>query len=143
VLAGLGDLLRALLRSDGAQVVPLQHELDFVERYLRIEQVRFGDRLQVDVTVAPDVRDVLVPNLILQPLVENAIRHGIGAGASAGQLAIHCERSGGVLRIDVSNSSEVAPRPDDGGDGGEGIGLRNTRARLERLYGTAHLEAVR
>src|SRR4051812_21524989 len=102
MLAGLGDLLRILLRSDGAQEVPVRQELELIERYLQIEQVRFGDQLAVEVRVEPGAEDALVPNLILQPLVENAVRHGIGT--STGKVAVSVECHGQVLRIAVSDS---------------------------------------
>ena len=133
MLAGLGDLLRLLLRSDGAQEVPVWQELELIERYLQIEQVRFGDRLAIEVRVEPGVEDALVPNLILQPLVENAVRHGIRT--AAGRVAIDVGRVGQALRMEVFDSGEA--RASDDSDGA-GIGLTNTRARLERLYGGAH-----
>lgn len=134
MLAGLGDLLRLLLRSDGAQEVPVRQELELIERYLQIEQVRFGDQLAVEVSVAPDVEDALVPNLILQPLVENAVRHGVGA--STGRVAVNVRGDGDTLRMEVTDSGdpEGEPRASDS----FGIGLANTRARLERLYGDVH-----
>jgi two-component system, LytTR family, sensor kinase len=132
MLAGLGDLLRMLLRSDGAQEVPVRQELELIQRYLQIEQVRFGDRLAVEVSVQPEVEDALVPNLILQPLVENAVRHGVGA--STGRVAITVERLGSTLRMQVSDSGDAQPRDSDS----LGIGLSNTRARLEHLYRGVH-----
>ena len=132
MLAGLGDLLRLLLRSDGAQEVPVRQELELIERYLQIEQVRFGDQLAVEVSVQPGVEDALVPNLILQPLVENAVRHGVGA--TTGRVSVNVQRVGSTLRMEVSDSGDT--RPHDGDS--LGIGLTNTRARLERLYGTVH-----
>jgi two-component system, LytTR family, sensor kinase len=132
MLAGLGDLLRMLLRSDGAQEVPVRQEVELIQRYLQIEQVRFGDRLAVEVSVQPEVEDALVPNLILQPLVENAVRHGVGA--STGRVAITVERLGSTLRMEVTDSGESQPRDGDS----LGIGLSNTRARLERMYGGVH-----
>src|SRR5262249_41620356 len=78
MLAGLGEMLRILLRSDGAQLVPLANELELVQQYLRIEQLRFGDQLDVAITVEPGLETAMIPNLILQPLIENAIRHGVG-----------------------------------------------------------------
>jgi two-component sensor histidine kinase len=132
MLAGLGDLLRMLLRSDGAQEVPVHQELELIERYLQIEQVRFGDQLAVEVSIEPGVENALVPNLILQPLVENAVRHGIGA--STGRVAVLVQRLGATLRMEVSDSGDAEPRDRDS----HGIGLSNTRARLERLYGGVH-----
>ncbi|HEY4241946.1 MAG TPA: histidine kinase [Kofleriaceae bacterium] len=129
MLAGLGDLLRALTRSDGAQEVPLAQELELIGRYIDIERVRFGDALSIEVVVGEAAGRALVPNLLLQPLVENAIRHGIG---TAGRIAIRAECDAGTLRIAVSNSGDARYAP------GNGIGLANTRARLAGLYGDAH-----
>jgi two-component system, LytTR family, sensor kinase len=136
MIAGLGDLLRLLLRSDGAQEVPVRQELDLIERYLRIEQARFGEQLAVEVTVEPGLEEALVPNLILQPLVENAVRHGIGAAAANGRVSVVVERDGATLRLLVRDSGEARGEERDGGAGG--IGLSNTRARLQRLYGDEH-----
>lgn len=143
MLAGLGDLLRLLLRSDGAQEVPVRQELELIERYLQIEQVRFRDQLAIEVNVQPGVEDALVPNLILQPLVENAVRHGIRT--AAGRVSVNVARVGGTLRMEVFDSGESQPRDDDGDNGeadsdtvGIGVGLANTRARLTRLYGNVH-----
>jgi two-component system LytT family sensor kinase len=139
MLAGLGDLLRMLLRSDGAQEVPVRQELALIERYLQIEQVRYGDRLAVEVTIEPGIEDALVPNLILQPLVENAVRHGIGA--QAGRVSVAVARIDATLRMAVTDSGDAAPgdaAPGDAERDGIGIGLSNTRARLERLYGAGY-----
>jgi LytS/YehU family sensor histidine kinase len=132
MLAGLGDLLRLLLRSDGAQEVPVRRELELIERYLQIEQVRFGDKLAVELTVEPGVEDALVPNLILQPLVENAVRHGIGS--ATGRVSVTVGRVGSTLRMAVFDTGDAQLRDADS----PGIGLTNTRARLERLYGSVH-----
>jgi len=132
MLAGLGDLLRMLLRSDGAQEVPVHQEIGLIERYLQIEQVRFGDALTVEITVEPGALDALVPNLILQPLVENAVRHGVGA--STGRVAVDVRQVGASLRMEVSDSGDAQRRDGDS----LGIGLSNTRARLERLYRGGH-----
>jgi LytS/YehU family sensor histidine kinase len=132
MLAGLGDLLRLLLRSDGAHEVSVRQELEVIERYLQIEQVRFGDKLTVEVAVQPGVEDALVPNLILQPLVENAVRHGVGG--ATGRVSVTVDQVGPTLRMKVSDSGEAQPREFDH----HGIGLTNTRARLQRLYGGDH-----
>jgi two-component system, LytTR family, sensor kinase len=134
VLVLLGDLLRQLLRSDAPQEVPLRDELALLETYLEIQRVRFGERLQVEWAVADDVRDALVPQLVLQPLVENALQHGIAPRSRAGRLDISAARDGDRLRLAVCDDGPgVAP----GFSIAEarGVGLRNTRERLHRLYG--------
>ena len=134
VLVLLGDLLRQLLRADAPQEVPLREELGLLETYLEIQRVRFGDRLHVHWAIADDVRDALVPQLVLQPLVENALQHGIARRTRAGRLDISAARHGDQLRLQVT----------DDGPGvaasfslaaATGLGLRNTRDRLHRLYG--------
>jgi signal transduction histidine kinase len=134
VVAGLGDLLRRVLDGAAQQEVPLKQELEFIGNYLDIEQVRFRDRLKVVINVAPDVLDAKVPHLILQPLVENAIRHGIGPHVRAGCLIIGARRLDDRLQLVVRDDG-----PGIGTGEGEavrpGIGLSNTRARLTRLYG--------
>ena len=134
MLARLSELLRLTLESGGEQEVSLKQELEFLSRYLEIEKVRFGDRLTVEMHVDPDTLDARVPNLILQPLVENAIRHGIGPWAEPGRIELRAERRDGRLRMEIADNGRGVP----GGDLerlSEGVGLSNTRARLEQLYG--------
>jgi two-component system, LytTR family, sensor kinase len=134
MLGRLSDLLRGVLDGGGTQEIPLRQELDYLEQYLAIERVRFQDRLRIEVHTDPDVLDAKVPYMGLQPIVENAIRHGIGGHSSAGMIRIHAQRSGDAVRIQVQ---------DDGpgllGAYDEGIGLTNTRERLRQLYGDAGL----
>ena len=131
VVTGLGELLRRVLDSETAHEVRLEDELAFIRSYLAIEHVRFCDRLSVEIDAPPAVLDAMVPHLVLQPLVENAIRHGIAPYARPGRVLIAAWREAGTLRLLVR----------DDGPGGHpsepssGIGLTNTRARLERLYG--------
>jgi len=138
VVAGLGDLLRRVLDGAAQQEVPLKQELEFIRNYLDIEQVRFRDRLKVTINADPDVLDAKVPHLILQPLVENAIRHGIAPHLSAGHLMVGARRVDDQLQLVVRDDG---PGIDNGeGEWGTaaarpGIGLSNTRARLTRLYG--------
>src|SRR5258705_13451718 len=101
MLAGLSDLLRYTLENAGKQEVPLKEELEFLELYLDIQQMRFSDRLQVEKHIEPDVLDALVPNLILQPLVENAIRHGVSRRAGSGVVGVSARRDEGWLRIKI------------------------------------------
>jgi signal transduction histidine kinase len=131
MLNRLADLLRASLATGDGQLVTLRQEMDLVQRYLDIEAERFPDRLRASISVAPDVAETPVPVLVLQPLVENAVRHGIAAAAESGTISIRATRDREWLRLEVR---------DDGagpGDAGrqEGIGLANTRERLHRLYG--------
>ncbi len=136
MLARLGDLLRSVLDDAAAQEVPLRRELDLIALYLAIEQVRFQDRLKVAIDADPAVLDAAFPHLGLQPIVENAVRHGIGRRAAAGRIEIRAGRAGGRLEIEVSDDGP-GPAASDGSDGAGGIGLANTRARLRQLYGDA------
>lgn len=136
MLARLSDFLRLTLESSGAQEVPLSAELDFVKRYLEIEQVRLGERLDVRFHIAPEALAVAVPSLILQPLVENAIRHSIAPREAGGRLEIEARCAAGLLHLEVRDDG---PQPT--GDLallGQGVGLSNTRARLAQLYGSSH-----
>jgi signal transduction histidine kinase len=134
MLAGLSDLLRYTLENAGKQEVPLKEELEFLELYLDIQQMRFPDRLRVEMSVAPETLDAVVPNLILQPLVENAIRHGISRRAAAGTVGVSAQRDNGLLRLTIYDDGPGLKR-DDGAKPVEGVGLSNTRARLLQLYG--------
>jgi len=139
MLARLGDLLRLTLENSGAQQVTLQEELEFLRCYLEIEHVRFHDRLAVNMLIEPETLDARVPNLILQPIVENAIRHGIVSRIAPGEIEIRATRAGGVLQLRVKDNgpglhgSEASSGPIK-----EGLGLANTRARLQQMYGAAH-----
>lgn len=142
----LSELLRATLRNtgygeqDGArnssrsgQEVPLSQELEILQHYIGIQQERFQDRLKVRMEISPDTHTALVPNLILQPLVENAIKHGISPRSAPGTVVVHAERDNGSLVLRVQ---------DDGigsdGDMQDGVGIGNARARLRHLYGNDH-----
>ncbi|HYG67665.1 MAG TPA: histidine kinase, partial [Anaeromyxobacteraceae bacterium] len=133
VIAQLGDLLRSVLREGGGQEVPLRDELAFAERYLAIERARFGDRLATAIDVSADLLDALVPRFVLQPLVENAVRHGIEPHPGAGRVELRAARDGAILRVEVRDTG-AGP---GAADGGPGLGLANTRARLDALFGTA------
>lgn len=129
----LGDLLRSTLATAGVQEVTLGEELKFLERYLQIEEIRFQDRLTVRFEIDPAVEAALVPNLILQPLVENAVRHAVEPRPGPGAVVVRARREGEALELAVLDdgpgvSEEPTPR-------GNGIGLSTTRARLEGLYG--------
>ena len=137
MIAGLSDLLRRALESADEQEVPLRDEVKFVELYLDIQKVRFSDRLKVRMEIEPETLDALVPNLLLQPLVENAIRHGISPKDSAGVIVINTYRDEGMLRVRVCDDG---PGLQSGWrmEESEGIGLANTAARLRHLYGPEH-----
>ena len=132
VIAGLSDLLRYTLDHEGAQRVPLEQETAMLQRYLGIQRVRFPDRLDVRIDVEDDARRAAVPTLILQPLAENAIRHGIARAASAGRVEVRAFRREENLEIEVFNTGTL------GGGERRGIGLTNTIERLRQLYGDAH-----
>jgi signal transduction histidine kinase len=129
----LGDLLRMSIDRQAGQEVPLARELEFVGAYLEIERTRFHDRLTVETRVDPGALDALVPSLILQPLVENAIRHGVAPRARPARIVLGAERDGDVLRLTVADDGRgLPPRVR------ERVGLGNTRTRLTQLYGDRH-----
>ena len=132
MIAGLSDLLRYSLDHAGEQRVALSAELAITERYLEIERLRFPDRMVFEIDAGDDVRRAAVPTLLLQPLAENAIRHGVARQAAPGRVAIRAVRDGERLRIEVFNTGALAP------DYRAGIGLRNTMERLRFLYGGDH-----
>lgn len=133
----LGDLLRLTLKNVGAQEVRLNEELDYLAVYLDIEKIHFGDRLTVVYGIEPAARDALVPFLILQPLVENAIRHGIGPRLDPGRVSVEAMVRNERLLLRIADSG-TGTAPPTLHRLTQGIGLSNTRARLERLYGAAH-----
>lgn len=136
MIARLSDLLRYALESTEAQEVPLRQELAFLERYLEIEQTRFGDRLVIHKHIAPETMDAFVPNLILQPILENAIRHGIEPHARRGEIALSARLEGAQLRLEVQdNGGGLKPGHNRAA---EGVGISNTRARLAELYQDQH-----
>ena len=135
LIVRLSDLLRLTLEHTGAQEIPLKRELEFLEPYLEIERTRFQDRLTVSLEIDPATLDACVPCLILQPLVENAMRHGITPRSASGHIEIRAQVHNGMLRLEVKDDG-VGLRQN--GREGSGIGLGNTRARLEHLYGREH-----
>jgi len=134
MLARLGDLLRTTLDREMPAEVTLSEELAYLGRFVDIELVRFGDRLRVTWEIDADVRNALVPPLILQPLVENSLRHGVGRRPGPAQLRVSARRNGLHLELTVRDSGEGL-HPAGGRAPREGIGLSNTRARLTELYG--------
>jgi two-component sensor histidine kinase len=135
MIARLADLLRTTLETGEQQEVSLLRELETLQLYLDIERERFSDRLRIELDVRPDVLEARVPSLLLQPLVENAVRHGIAPLQRGGRITVSAAREAGSLLLTVEDDgagalSDAAPR--------EGVGLRNTRARLARLYPETH-----
>ena len=141
VVTRLGDLLRISLQNTRRQEIPLREELDFLDRFLEIQQVRFQDRLTIQQEVDQDTLDVAVPTLLLQPLVENAIKHGIEPHATAGAVTIRARREGARLRLEVCDNGYGLP-PGGAASLREGVGIANTRERLETLYGDDHEFAI-
>jgi two-component system, LytTR family, sensor kinase len=135
VLLKLSELLRTTLDRAAPHEVPLRQELAQLEPYLEIQQIRFGPRLAIARELEPETLDALVPALVLQPLVENAVRHGIEPNPAGGKVTIRSRASDGTLHLEVRDTG--SGRPADR-NGPEGIGLANTRARLTRLYGAQH-----
>jgi signal transduction histidine kinase len=135
MLLKLSDLLRLALENSSTHEVPLKQELDFLDRYLSIEQIRFRDRLKIKMDIDPEALDAQVPNLLLQPIVENAIRHGIAPRAEPGQIEVKARRENGMLVLNVRDDGPglASDKPIK-----EGVGLANTKARLLRLYGSNH-----
>jgi sensor histidine kinase YesM len=139
MIVRLGDFLRLTLENSGTQEVSLGQEMEFLKGYLDIESVRFQDRLTVRMDVDPQALEINVPNLILQPIVENAIRHGIAPRSTPGLIEILARRENGLLHIEVRDNGPGLPvnhssiKLFKGG-----LGLANTRARLDQLYGASH-----
>lgn len=136
----LGDLLRRTLETGGARDVPLERELELADGYLSVEAIRFQDRLSVDYDIAPEARAARLPAMLLLPLVENAVRHGVARRAGPGRVGIRARRAAGRLEVEIWDDGPGLPEP---GQERRGIGLANTRARLVQVYGAQHtLELV-
>src|SRR5215470_14841760 len=135
MVSRLGDLLRMTLETAGIQEVPFKKELEFLKHYLDIEQTRFQDRLKVEMVIEPETLDGLVPSMILQPLVENSVRHGVAPRPEGGCIKITAWRHHSLLRVEVEDDG-----PGLSGDAPvkERVGLSNTRARVRNLYGDEH-----
>lgn len=137
MITRLGDFLRLTLENSGSMEVTLQQEIEFLNGYLEIERIRFQDRLTTDIRVDPEVLDVRVPNLILQPIVENAMRHAIG-NSTSGRVEVTAAPRNGVVRIEVKdNGPGIDAEKILESRRGKGLGLVNTQARLAGLYGTS------
>ena len=142
MLVGLSDLLRHTLDHSSRQEVELREELNFIKLYLSIQEMRFSDRLQIEFNIDPETTKALVPNLILQPLTENALRHGFGRSTDSGAVGITSAAENGHLRLTVYDNG--AGLPDDWQlNGSTGIGLANTSARLQQLYDDNHQFDIR
>jgi len=140
MICRLGELLRLTLEKTSYGEVPLQQEIDFLRRYLEIEQIRFGERLQLKMDLDPSTLQAAVPTLILQPLVENAVRHAIEPQEAGGQIELRSVRDNGRLLLQVSDNGpglmpETAKTAEPRGETRQQIGLNNTRERLRKLYG--------
>jgi len=133
MLVKLGDFLRLALENKGIQEIPLSQEIDFLQRYLSIEMIRFGERLTVNYDVSEGISAGYVPNMILQPLVENAIHHGIGPNADKGIIDIRARKEGSELILEVQDNGQGLTNQSE--NRREGVGLSNTRGRLESIYG--------
>jgi LytS/YehU family sensor histidine kinase len=135
MVSRLGDLLRMTLETAGLQEVPFKKELEFLKHYLDIEQTRFQERLKIELAIAPETLDGLVPSMILQPLVENSVRHGVAPRPEGGCIKITAWRHHSLLRLEVEDDgpglSAQTPLK-------ERVGLSNTRARVSNLYGAEH-----
>ena len=142
MLSGLSDLLRLTLTQAAVQLVPLKQEMEFAEQYLELEQVRFQDRLQIKFGLAPETLAAQIPYLILQPLVENAVRHGIAQRSAAGLIEISAWREAGKLWLQVRDDGPGLTAPHATAEH-TGVGLANARARLQQLYGGDYSFEVR
>src|SRR5262249_15327995 len=130
MLTQLSDLFRATLQNEGRHQVALSEEIDWLRTYMAIQETRYGPRLTFEIHAEAECQAALVPTLILQPLVENAIRHGVGVTPGRGRISIRAHRNADRLRIDVDDDGAGVVEPVR-----EGYGLRNTRSRLRVLYG--------
>ncbi|MDQ3810850.1 MAG: histidine kinase [Chloroflexota bacterium] len=133
MITRIGDLLRLTVEEAGAQEVALRQELRFLDAYLEVERLRFRERLIVEMDIAPETLDAIVPTLILQPIVENSIRHGTAPQAAVGRITISARRRNGKLELAVRDNGRGLQRSGSG----ERVGVGNTRARLRQLYGDA------
>jgi len=138
MLAQISDLLRTVLSGDMAPAIPLSQEIDFINKYLAIEKTRLGRRLNIVLTIAPESMDVLIPNMLLQPLVENAVKHGVAPVPGPGFVSLSSYIDGPMLHIEVKNSGLIQTDGCLETSHCQGIGLANTVERLKTLYDSTH-----
>lgn len=138
MLAQIAELLRTTLDSQSVPETALSHEIALTEQYLAIEQTRLGNRLRWTMDIAPDTLDALVPRMLLQPLVENAVRHGIAPSVDGGAIRVASRLQGSQLNLAIENSGTPNLRPQSNHATANGIGLKNTAERLQTLYGPTH-----
>ncbi len=144
IIAQLSELLRLAIDRTGLHEIPLHQELDFIRRYLQIEQLRYGEKLRTQFEVEAGAQNALVPNIVLQPLVENAIKHAISLRTNPGLVRIRARQNGERLAISVEDDGSENPPPPRDPRKRAGIGLANSRAQLDRLYaGNYHLEVLK
>ena len=136
MIGELSDLLRASLSAEPSREIRLDEELAFTQKYLDLERVRFQDRLRVSIDASAEARCALVPHLLLQPLVENAVRHGIAPLEAGGSIAVAAGRQNGTLHVTVRDDGVGITATTNAE--GRGIGLRGVRAKLLHLYGSGH-----
>src|SRR5262249_35934609 len=141
-IEGLAEMLRYVLRRGDRELVPLADELEMTQSYLEIERARFGERLRVDVRVGPEALSHPIPMLVLQPLVENAVKHGLSPKLGTGTVRIDAEAADGVLLLTVGDDGLGMPDAALARVYERGIGLRNLRDRLTRLYGAGCLPEI-
>ena len=139
ILADLSQLLRTSLRERTRPLVPVADEIEFIERYLAIEGTRFEDRLKVELEADAEALNARIPSLLLQPLVENAIKHGVSRSRGPATLTVRIGRDGDELKVVIENSYRAGEQGIGNGNGsGESVGLRNVRERLDTLYAARH-----
>jgi hypothetical protein len=138
MLAQIGEFLRTILDNEAVPETPLSQEIAFAEQYLAIEQTRLGPRLRVEVAISPETFDALVPSMLLQPLIENAVRHGIASLVEGGTIRIESKLQGAQLQIRVQNSGPVSSGLVAPNGAANGIGISNTAERLKTLYAAEH-----
>ena len=138
MLSQIGDFLRTILDNESAPETPLSQEIAFAEQYLAIEQTRLGPRLHVEMVISAETLDALVPSMLLQPLIENAVRHGVAPLVEGGTIRIESKLQGTQIEIKVQNSGPVNSRLPQSNEIADGIGISNTAERLKTLYASNH-----